>query len=141
MKCRTRSRSGFTLIEVMLVLVILVVLMSLVGIYARGAQKRAFMDAARAQIGGFKTSLESYQLDCRSYPSTAGGLQALITPPSDLRNPDRWRGPYFDAKQVPLDPWDMAYQYKLIDPETYEIWSVGPDGADGTEDDVRSTDL
>ena len=134
-------RDGFTLIEVLLVLVILVILASLVGFYARGAQKTALENAARSQIGNFKTCIEGYQLDVRSYPSTSQGLQALITPPSDLRNAERWKGPYMDAREVPLDPWDSPYQYQLIDPDNYRIWSVGPDGADGSEDDISSTDL
>lgn len=135
-----KARSGFSLIEVMLVLVILVILMSLVGVYARGAQKRALMDSARTQIGGFRTAIESYQLDVRSYPSSNSGLESLFNAPSDLQNPDRWRGPYMDGKKVPDDPWDMPYQYKLNDADNYEIWSLGPDRAEGTEDDVRSTD-
>jgi len=140
---RTRrfQRSGFTLIEVLLVLVILVVLASLVGFYVQGAQKRALMDACKSQIGSLSQVVESYQLDVRSYPSTSAGLNALITPPSDLRNPDRWRGPYLGGKKVPLDPWDMPYQYQLQDNANYQISSFGPDGAEGTEDDLRLSDL
>ena len=138
---RGTRRSGFTLIEVLLVLVILVILASLVGFYVRGAQKRALVDAARAQIGAFKQCIEGYQLDVRSYPSTSAGLNALIAPPNDLRNPDRWKGPYLQSKEVPLDPWDMPYQYQLQNADNYEIWSFGPDGSEGTEDDVRAAGL
>jgi general secretion pathway protein G len=142
MRKKTRRRKdGFTLIEVLLVLVILVILASLVGFYVRGAQQRALVDAAKSQIGSFKQCVEGFQLDVRNYPSSAGGLQSLITPPSDLRNPDRWKGPYLDSKKVPLDPWDMPYQYQLVDANNYEIWSLGPDGADGTEDDIRLSDF
>ncbi|MCA9266097.1 MAG: type II secretion system major pseudopilin GspG [Planctomycetales bacterium] len=137
---RRQSRHGLTLIEVMLVLVILVVLASAVGLYARQAQKKALMDAARAQIGDFKTCIEVYQQHVYSYPSTTAGLQALIAPPNDLRNPDKWAGPYLDANVVPLDPWDGEYQYQLIDADNYVIWSLGPDGVDGSEDDIRSND-
>ena len=138
---RKKRKAGFTLIEVLLVLVILVVLASLVGFYVRGAQKRALIDAAKTQIGQLKQCIEGYQLDVRNYPSTSSGLNALITPPSDLPNPDRWKGPYLDAKQVPLDPWDMPYQYQLVDADNYQISSFGPDTAEGTEDDIRSTEF
>ncbi len=138
---RTQKRHGFTLIEVLLVLVILVILASLVGISVRNAQKNALKDAAAARIGQLKTCVAAFQLDLRRYPTTAQGLQALITAPSDLPNPDRWRGPYLDSKEAPTDPWDAPYQYQLIDADNYRIWSIGPDGADGTEDDISSTDL
>ena len=135
-----RRREAFTLIEVLLVLVILVILASLVGISVRSAQKRALVDAARAQIGQLKTNIAAYQLDIRRYPTSAQGLAALITAPSDLPNPDRWRGPYMEAKEPPLDPWDAPYRYELVDEDNYRIWSVGPDGSDGTEDDVSSAE-
>ena len=131
-----RSRAGFTLIEVLLVLVILVTLASLAGFFVFGAQERANVDAARAQIGRFTQVVASYQIDVGRYPSTAGGLNALLTQPSDLPNPERWRGPYLEGNKVPLDPWDMPYQYQLVDSRTFKIWSLGPDGADGTTDDV-----
>ena len=142
MKIRHKRRqNGFTLIEVMLVLVILVILASSVSFFVRGMQKQAMTDAAKSQIGSLKQCIEGFQLHVRSYPSTGQGLDSLIIQPSDLRNPDNWKGPYLDRNEVPLDPWDSPYQYRLIDPDNYEIWSLGPDGADGSEDDIRSTDL
>ena len=131
-------RSGFTLMEVLLVLVILVILGSMVGVWIRGAQKKAFADSAQAQIGLFKQALESYQLDIASYPQTEDGLQALIQPPSSLTNPARWTRRYLDAQQVPLDPWGNQYQYQLINPDEYVISSFGPDMQQGTQDDISS---
>ncbi len=129
---------GFTLIEVLLVLVILVILASMGGLFVRRAQQGAMVNAAKAQIGSFKSCIESYQLAVRNYPTSSAGLQALLIVPSDLPNPARWSGPYFDLKQIPLDPWDKPYQYQLVDIDNYLIWSLGPDGNDGTEDDIRS---
>lgn len=133
-----RRRKGFTLLEVMLVLVIIVVMASAATFFLRGAQRNALKNAARAQIGTFKNCIEAYQLHVRNYPSTSQGLIALIQPPGDLANPDRWQGPYLDAKEIPLDPWDNQYQYQQIDSDNYVIWSVGEDGVDGSEDDIRS---
>ena len=138
-KRRQRSRkSGFTLMEVLLVLVILVILGSMVGVWIRGAQKTAFADSAQSQIMLFKQALESYQLDLAAYPQTEDGLQALIQPPSSLPNPKRWRRRYLDALQVPLDPWGNQYDYKLVNADEYVITSFGPDMQQGTADDITS---
>ena len=131
-------RQGFTLIEVLLVLVILVILASMGGLFVRRAQQGAMVNAAKTQIGSFKSCIETYQLGVRNYPTSSAGLQSLLAAPSDLPNPARWQGPYFDLKQIPLDPWDKPYQYQLVNNDSYVIWSLGPDGTDGTEDDIRS---
>lgn len=134
---RRAARAGFTLIEVLLVLVILVILGSIVGVGIRQAQKKALRDAAEAQLNGLKQGVKNYELDIRRYPTT---LQALVEMPSDLVNPQRWRvGGYLDAKQLPLDPWDGEYQYELVDTENFRIWSNGPDGQKGSEDDIVVT--
>lgn len=141
---RRPQRGGFTLIEVLLVLVILVILGSLATVYIRGARESAMVDAASAQISLFKKGLDMYDLDMNGYPTTSQGLQALVEPPSDLRNPDKWTNPYLDVplrdgqRMVPSDPWDNPYQYQLVDSSTYRIWSFGPDGVDGTEDDISN---
>lgn len=135
-----RSRNAFTLMEVLLVLVILATLASMVGIGLRGAQKRAKVDEARAQMGSFKSAIDRYQLYVNQYPTTEQGLQALLEAPSDLPNPEKWgNDPYLDATRIPLDPWDNPYQYEA-DGSRFRIWSYGPDGVDGTEDDVASDD-
>ena len=126
-----RRRGGFTLMEVLLVLVILVILGSMAGVFIRGAQKTANANAAQAQIDLFKNAIEMYQLQMLSYPPT---LEALREPTGDLVN---WGGPYLD-KPVPLDPWGNPYQYALMGPEEYRIWSWGPDGVDGSADDISN---
>ncbi len=135
---RNRPPGGFTLIEVLLVLVILVILVSLVAGGYISAQRRAMTDAARAQIGLFKTPLTMYHLSLFTYPSTQQGLEALLNPPSDLGNANKWDGPYLE-ESVPVDPWGNPYQYESpgkYNTETYDIWSFGPDQSDGTNDDI-----
>jgi len=105
-----------------------------------GSQRRQVAYITRAQIAMFEMSLELFRLDTGDYPSTAQGLGALRTAPADLANPDKWAGPYL-GKPVPLDPWDNPYQYQYPgkhDPKKPDIWSFGPDGVDGTEDDIVS---
>jgi general secretion pathway protein G len=132
-----RRRRGFTLMEVLLVLAILVILGSMVGYYFAGMQKRGFSDAAKTQIGMFKGQLNFYHLDISGYPTTTQGLTALRTAPSDLRQPEKWRGPYAD-NDIPMDPWGNPYQYELLSATEYHIWSFGPDGQSGTDDDISN---
>lgn len=132
-KNRRARRKGFTLMEVLLVLVILVILGSMAGMFIRGAQKRAREDAARAQIGLFENAIEMYELHLQRYPSPSEGLEGLVQSTGD----SRWGGPYLD-KAVPMDPWGNPYQYELVNEDMYRIWSFGPDGVDGTPDDISS---
>jgi len=110
----------------------------MVGFFIAGMQKTAYQDLARSQIGMFENQLDAYRLHVGTYPNANQGLQALRTPPADLQNPAKWRGPY-SQKEIPADPWGNPYQYELVGPEQVRIWSWGPDGADGTEDDVANT--
>jgi general secretion pathway protein G len=123
--------------EVLLVLAILVILGSMVGFFIAGMQKGAYEDLARSQIGMFEQQLDAFRLHVGSYPSTNQGLVALRERPADLANPQKWRGPYAN-KPVPPDPWGNPYQYELIGPEQYRIWSWGADSTNGTDDDVSN---
>ena len=133
------ARGGFTLIELLLVIAIIVMVMGLVLPWFMGAKAGADIDAAKSQIGIFKSSLDMYQLHMNSYPETEHGLVALVEEPTEADVADRWRGPYFD-KAIPQDPWGNDYQYEY--PPSHntldfpDIWSYGPDGEDGTEDDI-----
>jgi len=76
-----------------------------------------------------------YQQDIGSYPTSQQGLEALRTPPADMVDPTKWHGPYL-RKDIPLDPWGNKYIYELQGPATYQIYSAGPDGQPGTDDDI-----
>lgn len=127
-------RQGFTLMEVLLVLMILVVLASMAVTIFGGTQEQALKDAAKGQIGVFKTAISTYQLYAKSYPSS---LKDLVDKPSDSKLAEKWHGPYLD--RMPVDPWEN--EYKIAAPgkhntESYDVWSIGPDGQDGTADDI-----
>lgn len=133
---RSRRRGGFTLMEVLLVLAILVILGALVAMNFGNVLGDADRKAARSQIGLFEPALKMYYLHLKTYPAS---LEALRSPPTDLPNPAKWQGPYLE-KPIPLDPWGRPYQYsfpgRYSDPNSYDLWSLGADGADGTEDDI-----
>jgi general secretion pathway protein G len=124
--------------EVLLVLAILVILGSLVAMSLTNVMGDSDRKAAQAQIGLFEPALQMYFLNVKDYPSTGSGLEALRNPPGDLANPAKWNGPYLD-KPIPLDPWDRPFQYAYpgkYNPESFDVWSLGRDGADGTDDDI-----
>jgi len=138
---RNSRRAGFTLVEMLVVLGILVLLASMVVPRILSRQKSANIDAAKSQIGAFRGALEHYAIDCRSFPSTDEGLYALVEWPPDLPETVTWKGPYLTGA-IPKDPWGNDYQYEFdamvgtdYDPK---IWSFGPDGEDGTADDICS---
>lgn len=131
-----RRRRGFTLMEILLVLAILVILGALVGVSYSQIRKNAMIDTAKTQISNLETAVKTYQIEVGTFPSMDAGLDALFNPPADAP-PGKWRGPYLDATQLPLDPWNNPYNYELFNSEQFEITSNGPDGQPGTDDDVR----
>jgi len=137
MSRRFRRRRGFTLMEVLLVLAILVILGSLVGVGIMKMQKNANINAARAQVGMLESVVKAYAIDVGTCPTTQQGLTALAQAPSDLKNPAKWQGPYLD-KQIGTDAWGNEYQYEQTGPDQFRIWSMGPDGASGSEDDIAN---
>ena len=132
---RRRSRAqrrGFTLIEILLVLGILVVMGSIVGVSVLTMQANAYNRAAKTQLHAFDSAITQYQLDIGQPPAT---LDALVNPPDDLPNPDKWKGPYL-PKAVPMDPWDQAYNYEP-NGDQFRIYSSGKDRVAQTNDDVN----
>ena len=127
-------RRAFTLVEMLLVLVILGVLAAIVYPKVAGRGEQARQTAAQSQIAAFKTALDAFEVDNGYYPKGRNGLLDLIQKPRDAVN---WRGPYLES--IPKDPWQNEYIYSnpgKHNPNSYDILSVGPDGREGTEDDV-----
>ena len=135
---RRSRRSGFTLMEVLLVMAILVVLGSLVGVGYVKIQANSKISAARTQVNMLESVVKLYMLDVGTCPTTQQGLDALIHQPSDVA-PEKWRGPYFEKTQLPLDPWNNPYQYEELSAEQFRIWSYGPDSQPGSPDDIQTT--
>ncbi len=132
------GRRGFTLMEVLLVLAILVILGTLVVTNFSGVLAGSKVSAAKTQLNAFEQQIDIYQLNVGVYPTTQQGLAALRVAPPDLADPTKWTGPYA-KKDIPLDPWQQPYQYELLSPTQYKISSAGPDGTPGTGDDVIVT--
>lgn len=136
MKRRKRRQQGFTLLEVLLVLTILVILGSTVTFYFAKTQGKANARVAKVQINAISQLLEEYHIDVGSYPTTQQGLAALRTAPGDLGDTSKWAGPYGN-KEIEPDPWSRPYQYESQG-DTFKVWSFGADGQDGTEDDITN---
>ncbi|MEW6429216.1 MAG: type II secretion system major pseudopilin GspG [Thermodesulfobacteriota bacterium] len=132
-----RDQRGFSLIELLIVMVILGLLASLVGPRMFGKLGMAKQKTAKTQIEMLMSALDAYRLDVGSYPGTQEGLDALVRSPGI----ENWHGPYL-AKEVPLDPWGRPYNYE--NPGQHgeiDIYSYGLDdqpGGDGENADVNS---
>ena len=137
---------GFSLIELMVVIVILGILAALIAPRLIGRTDDAKIVQAQVQIEGFETALKLYRLDNGIYPSTEQGLQALIQQPETEPVPRKWRaGGYLEKTKVPQDPWGNDFIY--LSPGThgdYDIVSYGADGVQGGEDvnkDINSWEI
>lgn len=131
-----KSRSGFTLVEILLVVTIIGILAALVIPKIVGRGEEARIKAAYADInGGIKSTLGMYEVDIGSYPKS---LQDLLQQPSDVPQ-GHWRGPYFDPPNLPVDPWGHPYVYVFPgrhNPSGYDLYSLGPSGQDGGPDNI-----
>ena len=130
------NKNGFTLIELMLVVIIIGALVAMVMPRLAGRSEQAKVGAAQADISSnIATGLKLYELDNGKYPSTEEGLNALMQKPGTANN---WNGPYIEKK--PLDPWGREYQYKSPGQHRaydYDLYSLGHDGQE-SEDDVKN---
>ncbi len=129
---------GFSLIELLIVMVIIGLLAGLVGPKFFGQEKKARRNTAVGQIAQLETALDTYRLEMGRYPTTDLGLRALRVNPGDE---PKWNGPYL-KKAVPNDPWDNPYGYESPSQHgDYGIWSMGADGSlggDGENKDILS---
>ncbi|KPF49483.1 type II secretion system protein GspG [beta proteobacterium AAP51] len=121
---------GFTLLELLVVMVIIGLLAGYVGPKLFGQIGKSETKVTRAQIDALQKSLDQYRIDIGRYPSTQQGLGVLVQRPADEA---RWQGPYL-AKAVPLDPWGRPYLYRAPGQHgEYDLYSLGRDGAAGGE--------
>jgi general secretion pathway protein G len=130
-----RSRGGFTLIEILVVIAVISLLAALVAPNVFQNMGTAKDAVARTQIEMLGAALDAYRLDNGRYPSTAQGLEALWMQPTSEPRPSNWRGPYL-RKPVPADPWKNAYVYLCpgeVHLTGYDLTSLGADGAVGGE--------
>ena len=129
-----KSDKGFTFIETIVAISIILILSAAVGFSAVKYIEMARIAACRNQIEAFRLALQSYLLDCGQYPSESQGLNALWEKPSLAPVPGRWDGPYTD-RQIPSDPWGNKYVYKNPGDRNlpFSIMSYGADGKTGGE--------
>ena len=132
MRTRLRNQDGFTLIEIMVVIMIIGLLALMVVPRLRGVADRAKTTKAQADIQELKQALDRYYLDNGSYPTTDQGLNALITLPTTGRPVNNYeQGGYIE--KLPSDPWGNQYFYQS-DGNTYALKSFGPDGVQSADD-------
>lgn len=132
---RRRAEAGFTLVEVMVVIVIIGLLATVVMINVLPSQDRAMKEKARADVAVLEQAVETFRLENLSFPTSEQGLQALVSPPPGLSRPDRYReGGY--VRRLPQDPWGNPYQYRYPGEHgRFDVWSFGADGRQGGEGD------
>jgi general secretion pathway protein G len=134
-KVTTHNESGFTLVEMLVVLTIIGLIMALVGPRVLNYLSESKVKAAKIQIQSLGAALDLYYLDAGRYPSTAEGLAALVQSPGGQSY--SWNGPYLKGGKVPDDPWGHPYVYRApADASPFEIISFGPSGQPGGTGDT-----
>lgn len=137
MNRRDARRRGFTLIEIMAVVLIMGLLAGIVGTVVVNQIDQARTQTARAQIKQLESALTFYQMDNGRFPTTEQGLHALVEKPTGAPEPRNYRpGGYLQGGVVPNDPWDAPYQYAAPgqhNPHAFDLWTLGADGQPGGE--------
>ena len=134
-RSRSECKRGFTLLELVVVIIVLGLLAAIVAPQILGRVSDARTTAAETQVALFGTALDNYRLDNGAYPTTEQGLAALREKPTRAPIPTNWRGPYL-RKDVPLDPWGKPYIYRSPGERNasgYDLLSLGRDGKPGGE--------
>jgi general secretion pathway protein G len=128
---RKSKEDGFTLVELLVVMVILGLLVGIVGPRVINYLSGAKTDTSRLQIAQMGAALDLYMIDVGRYPGQSEGLEALVAEPSGV---DFWNGPYLSSDTVPLDPWGNEYGYNIPgNTKPFDLFSLGADGTEGGE--------
>ncbi len=140
MKSFKKNVKGFTMIEIMLVVIIIGILAAMVLPNLSGRSEDARRSAAKADIdANLSAAIDLFEMDNGKYPTTEQGLNALLTNPFGGEE-GKWKGPYLKKKKVPLDPWGREYVYKSPgdhNTSDYDLSSLGSDGVE-SEDDIKN---
>ena len=134
MQTKKQTQRGFTLIEIMAVVLIIGLLGTLVGLAIAPQIDKARVSTARSQIRMLEAALETYRMDSARFPTSEHGLDALINAPAEARNYQP--GGYLAKRQVPVDPWGNSYLYEAPgqhNDHSFDLWSLGADGVPGGE--------
>ena len=131
---KRKSRKGFTLIELMVVIVILGLLAALVAPKFLKRGEEAKVTTTEVQMKNIEQALKLYKLHNSFYPTTEQGLKALVEKPEEDPVPKNWKGPYME--KIPKDAWGNDFIY-ISDGKQFNLISPGPDGEEGTEDDLK----
>ena len=130
----SKTSTGFTLIEMLLVLVILVILGAIAVPLFQGIAEKSYQRSARIQVNAVETAIDNFYFALKRYPEN---LEELRVEPGDLQEAKQWDGPYM--KQILADPWGNDYQYQFRgahNSDSYDFWSYGPNGVNGDDDDI-----
>lgn len=142
MKRSRATRRGFTMVEVLLVIGLLVFLGTVSVVAYSRIKEGADKDSTKLLVNETADAIELYHVNMNKFPTTTEGLQALITKPTDERRAERWMGPYLRHRKIPVDPWGNEVKYERLDESDegppFRVFSYGPDGQEGTEDDISS---
>lgn len=129
----TASEKGFTLLEMLVVLLIIGLLAGLIGPQLMGRVDLSRQTAAETQSRMLKSALDTMRLDIGRYPTKEEGLGMLTVAPADERIARKWRGPYL-SEELPADPWGSPYQYEPLNANSVALYSLGADGKPGGEE-------
>jgi len=136
---RRSAAAGFTLLEILLVVIIISMLVGVAVVNLAPKIGESKKTAAQDQIHNYSSALDLYELDNGILPSTEQGLAALITAPTSTPVPGNWKGPYLRPPVLRKDPWNHDFIYRnpgQHNTTSYDLFSPGPDGQEGNDDDI-----